>query len=230
MMFVQFAAGCTVMVAAIFCPFGAAAGRLRSTMAVPNTTAVPSSAVVYHGVFCQDDTVPHVTAGAFGECSKQCSKRSCESFAVWEANSKPSTCANFGTSCIATNGFNGSLITRGSINKTDSVRRLEAQTHTAQENLGRGNTTYVYDRCANLKKPVPHMKNTHNNKMNLEACHDFCLAHKSFYFFVTAGTQCFCSDQYKMLIDSTPETCNVPCAGNDEQICGGKDEVSVYIV
>eukprot|EP00747_Dinoflagellata_sp_TGD_P075465 gnl/TRDRNA2_/TRDRNA2_158748_c0_seq2.p1 gnl/TRDRNA2_/TRDRNA2_158748_c0~~gnl/TRDRNA2_/TRDRNA2_158748_c0_seq2.p1 ORF type:complete len:231 (+),score=31.05 gnl/TRDRNA2_/TRDRNA2_158748_c0_seq2:78-770(+) len=230
MMSVYFAAECAVMVAAIFCPFGASAGRLRPT--VPNTTAVPSSAVVYRGVFCGGKSVPQVSIGAFGDCSKECSKRSwwCQSFAVWESNSEPSKCATFGAGCIATKGFNGSLISRGSSNETQSIQRLEAQTHKPQENLGRRNTTYVYDRCANLKKPMPNMNRTDDKKMNLEICHDFCLARNSFYFFVTAGTQCFCSDHYEMLIDSTPETCSVPCTGNDKQICGGKDEVSVYIV
>merc|ERR1719265_1184854 len=71
--------------------------------------------------------------------------------------------------------------------------------------------------------------------MTLEKCYTFCTAHKSFYFGVRNGRQCWCANTYKAN-PSGAFVCDVPCAGDtkhcmlDNSCCGGSHSTSVYIM
>ena len=60
----------------------------------------------------------------------------------------------------------------------------------------------------------------------VSSCAQFCAAEE--YFGVEFGTQCFCANslgQGSVLVD---DGCDMPCAGNSGQICGGVERLSVY--
>lgn len=49
--------------------------------------------------------------------------------------------------------------------------------------------------------------------------------HDFVWFGVSNGTQCFCSVSFSASYETT---CNIPCPGNPEQICGGVNGISIY--
>jgi len=229
----SFAARYVVVLVAIFCPFMGAAARLRNATAFGKSDVAPASALVFRGVFCADvaptsdlGKAPQVgDAKSYEECRDRCMKdMSCLSFGV--CPTKEQSCVKFSANCIGTPAFRGHVQNVFGGSSAEKMI-MELETRVMMEDKGNGYDGYKYDRCTSLKAPMPQTKYTGSEKMTLKVCHDFCLTHKSFYFMVKDGTQCFCSDKYEMLI-GIPETCDVPCAGNGTETCGGKKGVSVY--
>ncbi|CAN0028361.1 unnamed protein product, partial [Pylaiella littoralis] len=64
--------------------------------------------------------------------------------------------------------------------------------------------------------------------MSAEVCRDICLALDPTYtyFGTEYGNECFCTDNVGELTD--PGACTMPCANNEEEICGGPYALSVY--
>ena len=66
-------------------------------------------------------------------------------------------------------------------------------------------------------------KNTPN--MTVEKCIRLCLKDGFVYAGVEYSTQCFCGDTAPTI---TARNCNMECAGNKKQVCGGGWAMNVY--
>merc|ERR1719316_1822156 len=65
--------------------------------------------------------------------------------------------------------------------------------------------------------------------MSLKVCYEFCSSRNSFYFGVYKGNKCWCGSSYQAVIGGF-EICDMPCPGDKETMCGGKDSTSVFIM
>ena len=66
-----------------------------------------------------------------------------------------------------------------------------------------------------------------NDFMTLEACAAYCDAHH--YFGAEYGRECYCGDTLDRTSNVTVlAECNMPCAGDAEQVCGAGNRLSLY--
>ncbi|KAJ0125214.1 hypothetical protein J7T55_006559 [Diaporthe amygdali] len=72
------------------------------------------------------------------------------------------------------------------------------------------------------------------NGMTLDMCTSYCATNGKYkYGGVENGNECFCGNNMtpgaKNAYDlDCPMTCDIPCGGNDKQICGGNGVITVY--
>ncbi|KAH9995212.1 WSC-domain-containing protein [Xylariaceae sp. FL0662B] len=62
--------------------------------------------------------------------------------------------------------------------------------------------------------------------MTLQLCAGFCSEYG--WFGVEYGTQCFCGTSHPSSGEAAPTECNMGCAGNGNQACGGANRISVF--
>jgi len=63
--------------------------------------------------------------------------------------------------------------------------------------------------------------------MSVEHCASFCSDWK--YFGLEYGRECYCGEYFHRSSDAAPDSdCDLPCAGNSTQTCGGFDRLNAY--
>ncbi|PAA79697.1 hypothetical protein BOX15_Mlig003631g5 [Macrostomum lignano] len=67
-----------------------------------------------------------------------------------------------------------------------------------------------------------------HSSMTLELCSEICAYGKFRYFGVQNSAGCFCGNSYGKHGKAADSDCNMACAGNSAQICGGSGRNSVY--
>ncbi|KAJ3492171.1 hypothetical protein NLG97_g5465 [Lecanicillium saksenae] len=67
-----------------------------------------------------------------------------------------------------------------------------------------------------------------DSKLTLAQCQDSCYRRASRFAGVMGGNQCWCSNNVVGDLANNPKDCNLPCTGDDSQICGGKNALNVY--
>lgn len=64
--------------------------------------------------------------------------------------------------------------------------------------------------------------------MTIESCSAFCSTFK--YFGVEYGHECFCGNEQKATSVAAPiEECSMPCAGDNQEVCGNGNRLNVYV-
>lgn len=115
--------------------------------------------------------------------------------------------------------FSSNLTRQGSHHKVRNCGEFESK------------LPYVHDRCVNMEMATDTvLYEGDGHDMTPDVCYQFCVGHKSFYFGVSKGTSCVCGNSYTEYFGAGPAHCNVPCAGNPEEMCGGKYSIDVYII
>uniref|UniRef100_A0A1I8H6P4 WSC domain-containing protein n=1 Tax=Macrostomum lignano TaxID=282301 RepID=A0A1I8H6P4_9PLAT len=66
------------------------------------------------------------------------------------------------------------------------------------------------------------------SSMTVQLCSEICAYGKFRYFGVQFSSYCFCGNSYGRHGKAADSHCNMACAGNSAQICGGADRNSVY--
>ena len=69
------------------------------------------------------------------------------------------------------------------------------------------------------------------NTMTVEDCVDFCISNGNSVAGMEYGNQCYCANSIPASAQPTPGsigTCNMPCAGNGKETCGGSLVLSLY--
>ncbi|KAK4215629.1 WSC domain-containing protein [Rhypophila decipiens] len=68
-----------------------------------------------------------------------------------------------------------------------------------------------------------------SDSMSLQYCSDYCRSHNLPYWGLEYANQCYCSAAITANSVVRPQSeCNLGCAGNEGQLCGGNDRVIVY--
>lgn len=72
-------------------------------------------------------------------------------------------------------------------------------------------------------------KSTEAGNMTPEKCGRECCG--AMYFGLVGGTECFCLDGPGHIVpEELSEECDVPCGGDEGEMCGGEMSVEVYVV
>lgn len=84
--------------------------------------------------------------------------------------------------------------------------------------------------CLNSGETAPPLKTTfHCSAMTPEMCKRFCRGYGYSVAMLKRGTQCFCSAySHVMVWNESRFSCSIPCSGNKDQFCGGKETYSAY--
>lgn len=79
----------------------------------------------------------------------------------------------------------------------------------------------VYDDLVLKEKQKPMMP---------QVCFEFCRSIKGMGYFGIAGRECYCTPYYEETVEgvSTDDTCDTPCMGDPNQICGGVKRFSIF--
>ena len=65
--------------------------------------------------------------------------------------------------------------------------------------------------------------------MTPEMCKRFCQGYGYSVAMLKRGTQCFCSEYSQVMSwNESRFSCSIPCSGNEEKFCGGKETYSAY--
>ncbi|KAI1079335.1 WSC-domain-containing protein [Whalleya microplaca] len=92
---------------------------------------------------------------------------------------------------------------------------------------GLGN--YVYQGCHTDSGSAHSLTGRilYDSNMTLQLCASFCSGYG--WFGVEYSSQCFCGTSLSPSAGEAAHTeCNMPCAGNANQVCGGADRISIY--
>ena len=87
--------------------------------------------------------------------------------------------------------------------------------------------------CAN-EVPSPNRALTgpsfSRDQASVESCRKFCEDNNFWMFGVEAGRECFCGKYigFGATLLPTSDICDMPCTGNNQQMCGGWGRVSIY--
>ena len=84
--------------------------------------------------------------------------------------------------------------------------------------------------CLKVDNTTTSMKTTFNcSAMTPTVCKRFCQEHGYSVAMLKQGTQCFCSEYSKVThLDDERFLCSIPCGGDGETFCGGKETYSAY--
>jgi len=69
-----------------------------------------------------------------------------------------------------------------------------------------------------------------NDNMTLQVCGDYCTGKGFSMFGVEYGRECYCGNSFSNggSADLISGQCNMPCAGNSAQLCGGPNAINLY--
>lgn len=90
---------------------------------------------------------------------------------------------------------------------------------------------FVPDMCVNVQHVTdPKDFVGDSTAMTPDMCHQFCIAHGSMFFGIRNGQSCWCGKNYQTYHGAGPGICNVPCAGDNSKMCGGRDSTSTWVM
>jgi len=91
-------------------------------------------------------------------------------------------------------------------------------------------TDFAYSGCVKTSKLHDEVRYTGSRQVTVKDCFGFCQKKKGQqYFGVAKGNQCWCASLHEgSRVDFSK--CDSPCAGNKNQMCGGIDTASVYVM
>lgn len=89
---------------------------------------------------------------------------------------------------------------------------------------------FSYLGCANQTSPLAlvGMSKTDSKNMTTEVCQQYCLDNNYGLAATQNGDACYCGNGLQSYSAVGQKTCNVPCAGNQTEICGGSESLSVW--
>merc|ERR1712226_1238245 len=98
--------------------------------------------------------------------------------------------------------------------------------------LQRRSGGFVVDRCVNVQHLEEPNKDFEGDAADMtpDKCFSFCGAHKTTFFGISKGNKCWCAMGYQEYQGAGPAKCDVPCAGDADQKCGGQDSTSIWIM
>ena len=125
---------------------------------------------------------------------------------------------------------------------TTSIAKSSSQTASKSSSTGTTSTTtllptpsqtiggFSYLGCANQTSPVAlvGMSKTNSNNMTTESCQDYCLDNNYGLAATQNGDTCYCGNGLQSYSAVGQESCNVACGGNQTEICGGAQSLSVW--
>ena len=90
--------------------------------------------------------------------------------------------------------------------------------------------SYSYLGCANQTSPIAliGMSKTDSKEMTTEACQKYCLDNNYGLAATQNGDTCYCGNGLQSYSAVGQKSCNVPCTGNNTEVCGGAKSLSVW--
>lgn len=90
--------------------------------------------------------------------------------------------------------------------------------------------SYSYLGCANQTSPLAlaGMSKTDSKKMTTETCQKYCLDNNYGLAATQNGGTCYCGNGLQSYSAVGQKSCNVPCTGNNTEVCGGAKSLSVW--
>ena len=90
--------------------------------------------------------------------------------------------------------------------------------------------SYSYLGCANQTSPLAlvGMSKTDSKKTTTETCQKYCLDNNYGLAALQNGGTCYCGNGLQSYSAVGQKSCNVPCAGNKTEVCGGAQSLSVW--
>lgn len=70
----------------------------------------------------------------------------------------------------------------------------------------------------------------HPRTMSPAICQGFCQQNEAKYYGVENGQECFCGNEIFYYQTADPQECDMTCKGNDDQQCGGRDRMNIFLV
>ncbi|KAL2023889.1 hypothetical protein VTK56DRAFT_666 [Thermocarpiscus australiensis] len=89
--------------------------------------------------------------------------------------------------------------------------------------------TWTFHKCVTEATGVRALSATSlaSDTLTLEDCADFCAGYQ--YFGAEFGRECYCGNSFNEgSVEAPAAECSMPCAGNDLEICGAGNRLSVY--
>ncbi|KAL4233178.1 hypothetical protein ACF0H5_007862 [Mactra antiquata] len=70
----------------------------------------------------------------------------------------------------------------------------------------------------------------HSSEMTNEYCYSLCVDGGWIYSGTQYSFQCFCGNSLAREIQKPENECNMPCSGDNHQICGGSWRINIYFI
>lgn len=139
------------------------------------------------------------------------------------ASSSPSTSSATPTISTSSSATRTTLSTSTTTSSSSSITSIAPS---APTQVG----TFRYVGCyTEVNGRAINQKSANNNNMTNENCASFCSGYQ--YFATEYATECYCGSS--LSTSSKPATdgrCNMPCAGDKTEICGGPNGLTLYAV
>lgn len=119
--------------------------------------------------------------------------------------------------------------------KTTSEPESSRTSTTTSIYLGPSPTAWTASGCyvGDPKIPMPIFEKRMTEEggdvaLTISKCQNACYLEALQWVGVKAGNECWCSDYVYGDLAGDESECNLPCSGDKDEICGGKDGISVF--
>ena len=156
-----------------------------------------------------------------------------QSASLATSTTRSSSQSSSSTSTTASQTFSKTMKTSKSLSATS-----KSSTHTTSTTskttllpaAGQTIGSYAYLGCANQTSPLAliGMSKTDSKKLTTEICQKYCLENNYGLAATQNGDTCYCGNGLQSYSTVGQKSCNVPCAGNNAEVCGGAKSLSIW--